>query len=120
MRKPVGKVLQEARLRAGLSARDVERLINMPTGVLSQIENGVRKDPGFSTVLKLARALGASMEDIARGVEGRPVRSGPASPGSVAKALRLIQKAHSDCTKAIESVEVASQMLAGHAPQKKR
>lgn len=107
MAKSIGEVLRQARREAGLSARDLERLTGMSTASLSQIETGVRRDPGFRTVLRIARAIGISMEEIARRLEG--LAYGPTVGGRhhTAKALALIAKAHETSVKSAGMLESA-------------
>ena len=76
-KKRIGEVLKEARLEAGLSARDLERATGLGTGEISQIETGRRLDPAFSVVLRLARGIGISMEDLALRYEGRQTGLAP-------------------------------------------
>lgn len=110
--KRIGEALRDARLAAGLSARDVSRLTGMATGAISQIESGTKRaDPGFGTVLKLARAIGISMEDLALATEGKP--SGPAKGdgGVTTRALAAVTKAQADVAKASRSLEGAAKAL---------
>ena len=107
MAKSIGEVLRQARREAGLSSRDLERLTGMSTAALSQIETGVRKDPGFRTVLRVARAIGISMEEIARRLEGHA--HGPSADGkrAVSKTLGLISRAHATSLKSTAMLESA-------------
>lgn len=94
--KRIGEVLREVRIEAGLSARDIERLSGMSTGIISQIESGRRQNPGFSTILKLARAIGVSMEDLAVRSEGRTTKGSPSGARESERALVTIAKAQVD------------------------
>lgn len=122
MRKTIGQALREARLEAKLSARDLERVTGMATAAISQIETGVRKDPGFSTVLRLARAIGVSMEDLAQRVEGKSAgKSGAGSARSAARAIGLIEKARAGSEKSTNLLTGALDALGGRArPHRKR
>lgn len=55
-----------ARLReaAGLSQLDLARLSGIDQSTISNIENGVVRDPRISTVQRLAQALGASIDEL--------------------------------------------------------
>jgi transcriptional regulator with XRE-family HTH domain len=53
----------------------------MSSGYLSQIETGARKDPGFKTVLLLAKSIGVSMDDLARQLEGFAITTKPPQSG---------------------------------------
>jgi transcriptional regulator with XRE-family HTH domain len=63
--KPVGQIIREARLQAELTLRDVERLTGLDPSQLSQIEMGKRRDPGFSTIARIAEGLGLSLDALA-------------------------------------------------------
>jgi transcriptional regulator with XRE-family HTH domain len=62
---PIGEVIREARLKAGMTLRDVERLTGIDPSQLSQIELGKRQDPGFSTTARIAEGLGLSLDALA-------------------------------------------------------
>lgn len=55
-----------------MSLRELEKLSGMSASQISQIETGRRADPGFSTVLRLAKALEVSMDTLAGLKEPRP------------------------------------------------
>jgi transcriptional regulator with XRE-family HTH domain len=57
----IGKGLKTARERAGLTQSALART----TSQVSQVESGKRLDPQFSTVLRLAVALGVSIDEMA-------------------------------------------------------
>jgi transcriptional regulator with XRE-family HTH domain len=105
--KSIGEVLRQARREAGLSARDLERLTGMSTASLSQIETGVRRDPGFRTVLRIARAIGISMEEIAQRMEGQTQGSSVQGKRYVSKTLALMTKAHETSIKSAAMLESA-------------
>jgi transcriptional regulator with XRE-family HTH domain len=90
-----------------LSARDLERLTGMSTASLSQIETGVRRDPGFRTVLRIARAIGISMEEIAQRMEGQTQGSSVQGKRYVSKTLALMTKAHETSIKSAAMLESA-------------
>lgn len=115
--KRIGEVLREARLEKGLSTRDLERSTGMGTGEISQIENGRRADPAFSVILRLARGIGISMEELALRTEGT-VTTGrsSASPAKVASALARAQAQHEKLGAALGA---ASEALRDAAPRKR-
>lgn len=49
----------------GLTLRQLEKETGLSNAVLSQIETGKVKEPGFRSIVKLARALGLSLERLA-------------------------------------------------------
>lgn len=95
-----------------MSMRVLERATGLGTGEISQIETGRRLDPAFSIVLRLARGIGISMEDLALRFEGRSAvgRSSAASP---AKAATAIARARTQHEKLGEALRAASEALQG-------
>jgi transcriptional regulator with XRE-family HTH domain len=61
----IGKGLKAARERAGLTQNALARRARMTASQVSQVESGKRVDPQFSTVARLAIALGVSLDEIA-------------------------------------------------------
>ena len=117
MAKKIGEVLREARLQAKLSIRQVERTSKMPAGAISQIETGRTKEPGFSSVSRLAKAIGVSLDDL----DARVVGSGPKATEKrgAAVALAEIVKFQSESERAAKRLERAATAL-GAAPKKRR
>jgi transcriptional regulator with XRE-family HTH domain len=60
-----GPRMRKRRLLIGLSQGELSRRTGIPTTRLSEFENGVRTDMTLSTALKLARALGMSLDALA-------------------------------------------------------
>ena len=60
-----GQRMRQRRLQMGLSQGELARRTGIPTPRLSEFENGVRPDMTLSTALKLARALGMSLDALA-------------------------------------------------------
>lgn len=61
----IGELIAIARECKGWTLRDLERETGVSNAVISQIENGHVKDPGFSTVVKLCRSLGVTIDRAA-------------------------------------------------------
>jgi transcriptional regulator with XRE-family HTH domain len=59
--KRLGKIIREAREKAGLSQEELARRVGLTQGALSFIERGV-VEPRLSTLLRLFDALGLSPE----------------------------------------------------------
>ena len=53
----------------GMSQADLARETGLSTAIISQVVSGKTKDPRFGTVLAIAKALGVSLEYLARGCE---------------------------------------------------
>lgn len=61
----LGELIAIARECRGWTLRDLERASGVSNAVISQIELGRVKDPGLSTIVRIADALGLTMERIA-------------------------------------------------------
>jgi transcriptional regulator with XRE-family HTH domain len=101
----IGKALQKARLAAGLSLRELEKRSGMAASQISQIETGRRADPGFSTVLRLAKALEASLDALAGLKEPRAYRPQISRPAKAAlkRAQRQLEDAGQRIAEVLES-----------------
>ncbi len=66
----LGELLAIARECKGLTLRELEAQCGVSNALISQIERGHVKDPGFSTVIRLVDALGLSWERVVKA--GRP------------------------------------------------
>lgn len=67
----LGEYIATARECKGWSQRDLEKASGVSNPLISQIETGKVKDPGFATVVMLVDALGISLERAASGVRSR-------------------------------------------------
>ena len=61
----LGQMLSLARELKGWSLRDLEKRTGISNALLSQIETGHVQDPGFSRVVRIARALGIGLDRLA-------------------------------------------------------
>ena len=64
----VGARLRDLRRLAGLSQRELGRRTGLSNSFLSEVENG-RRGLGAASLLRLCRALGASMDYVMTGEE---------------------------------------------------
>lgn len=62
----LGEILGLARDLRGLTLRELEAKSGVSNSLISQIETGKIKDPGFSTVVLLAMALDVPIERLSR------------------------------------------------------
>lgn len=83
----LGELLSIARECKGWTLRELEEKCGVSNALISQIENGKVKDPGFSTVIRLVDALGLSWERVVKC--GRPF-----NPRDI---LRSAEKGPWDC-----------------------
>lgn len=63
-RMKLGELISLSRELKKLTLRDLEAKTGVSNAVISQIESGRVKDPGFRTVCKLAAALGLSLKRL--------------------------------------------------------
>lgn len=62
----LGQMLFVAREIKGMTVRDLEAKSGISNPLISQIETGKVSEPGFRTVVKLAKALGIPLDSLAR------------------------------------------------------
>lgn len=61
----LGELLAVARELKGWTLRELEAKCGVSNPLLSQIETGKVKDPGFGTIIKISDALGIPVERLA-------------------------------------------------------
>lgn len=69
----LGELFAVARECKGWTLRDLERRTGVSNALISQIETGKIKDPGFTTVVRLAEAMGLSIDRVAETVRLAPI-----------------------------------------------
>lgn len=70
----LGELIAIGRECKGWTLRDLERETGVSNALISQIETGKVKDPGFTTVVRLVEALGISVERAAAIVSLKTMR----------------------------------------------
>lgn len=61
----LGELISLSRELKKMTLRDLEKKTGVSNALISQIESGKVKDPGFRTVCKLAAALGLGLKRLA-------------------------------------------------------
>lgn len=107
----LGAALRDARREAGLSTRDLERATGISNAQISKVEGGVRPNPSFRTVVRLARGIGISLDDLVARSEGRASQRPAVAVTTGAKALASLQKAKVEHERLGKTIEAASQVL---------
>ena len=67
--------LKLARLRAGLRQIDLAKKVNLSDAMIASLECG-RTKPSVATLLKISKALGVSLEDLAKDFEPKEGAAG--------------------------------------------
>jgi transcriptional regulator with XRE-family HTH domain len=62
----IGELISLARELQGLTLRQFEKQTGISNALLSQIETGKVKEPSWRNVVKIAAALGVSLDRLAR------------------------------------------------------
>lgn len=62
---PLGDLISLARSIKGMTLRELERATGVSNAMLSQIEHGKVREPSFTTVVKIADALGVPLDRMA-------------------------------------------------------
>lgn len=66
MSNEIAKNLKKLRDNKGYSLEKVARLADLSLNTIVKIENGVNKNPTIETLIKIANAFGASVDDLIR------------------------------------------------------
>lgn len=66
MAERLGALLRRARQARGLTLRELSQRTGLSVSAISQIETGLRVDPGFSILARLAQPLGLSLDVLAQ------------------------------------------------------
>jgi len=75
----LGELIAIARECKGWTLRDLERECGVSNALLSQIETGKVRNPGFVTIVRIAEALGIKIERAAETVRLKPLPEAPRS-----------------------------------------
>ena len=67
----LGELISVARECKGWTLRDLEKASGVSNPLISQIESGKVKNPGFSTVVRLVDALGITLDRAATSERAR-------------------------------------------------
>lgn len=65
-RLKLGETIAVAREAKGMTLRELEAASGVSNALISQIETGKVRDPGFSVVIRIARGLGLSLDRCAK------------------------------------------------------
>jgi transcriptional regulator with XRE-family HTH domain len=108
----VGAALRDLRLEAGLSINALARLAGLDTTTLTRIEAEDRTEVRFSTVIKVANALGVTADEIAVRA-GLIRRKAPAHgpPRHVANARDGLQRREVLLQRGIERIQDINKQL---------
>lgn len=67
----LGELVGVARECKGWTLRDLEKASGVSNALISQIETGKVKDPGFATVIRIVDALGVTLDRAATAERAR-------------------------------------------------
>ena len=67
-RSRLSRKLAKSRDASGLTLRELEKRTGIHNALLSQMETGHIREPSFANVVRIARALGLSLSDLAKTV----------------------------------------------------
>lgn len=67
----LGEIIAIARDCKGWTLRDLERASGVSNALISQIETGKTKDPGFATTVQILDALGVKLDRAAVDIRAR-------------------------------------------------
>ena len=85
--KQLGRVLQEARKRAGLTQQGLCQRSGLSYSTLAKIERGAIRTPSVFTIQLLANTLGVSLDELLQGVSGVKTATGASRAVQAAKKV---------------------------------
>ncbi len=92
MAKNIGEVIRNARVQLKLTQEEAARRANMSPPAFNRLELGCG-DPRWSTVVRVARGLGMTLDELAGGYVDRAAMLQPAvSMSDVRGELRVIKR----------------------------
>jgi len=62
----IGIRIKKLRTKAGLTQEGLARKANIPYTTLTKVESGVIKNPSVQVIVKIADALGVTMENLVK------------------------------------------------------
>jgi transcriptional regulator with XRE-family HTH domain len=93
----IGEAIREARMRLKLTQEETATRAKMAAPAFNRLELG-RSDPRWSTVVRIARALGLTLDELAGGYVDRAALQQP--PVSMADARGALRAAKRDLDRA--------------------
>lgn len=116
----LGQAIQKARERAGMTQATLAKALGVPQGVVARLETGGRPDPRLSTIVAVARALGASIDAlVADAGLTPPPATRRAAQEAVAEAVSVARRARRELAAADRALgEIES--LVSPKPRRKR
>lgn len=119
----IGKVLREARSRAGLTQGAVAKRAGISVAHLSQIEGGSSASPEFVTVARIAPVVGISLDQIASrcGLPGHgPAPRAAGQMSALVKAVDTLSKLSELLAQASSATSAAAKDLGKSLPVPQR
>lgn len=76
----LAKFIKEARIKRGLSQRDLAKISGVGNAMISKIERGATGKPSYETMSALATALRVPLNDITKAIKGTAIKEPEATP----------------------------------------
>jgi transcriptional regulator with XRE-family HTH domain len=102
MARTIGKAVRAAREARGLTLREVAKAAGMSAPQLSSLESGRPGNPGWATVVRLARVLGMSLDEAAGLEPAKPLA--PSLPRGVQLAIDQARKGIQKAATALDTL----------------
>jgi transcriptional regulator with XRE-family HTH domain len=115
--KTVGATVRTARERLKLTQEEAAKRAGMSPPAFNRLERG-GGDPRWSTVVKVARALGLTLDELMAGAVDRAVLAAPPIPNATVRAE--LRAAKRDLTAIADRIGELEGSLAGVKPREKR
>lgn len=102
MARTIGASLKAARESRGLTLRQVAKATGLAIPQISALEGGRPANPGWATVVKVAKAIGFSLDEAA-GIRASKIPAG--STIAKAKLMPVLQRARRAAEAALTAVD---------------
>jgi transcriptional regulator with XRE-family HTH domain len=101
----IGEAIREARLRLKLTQEETARRAKIAAPAFNRLELG-RSDPKWSTVVRVAQALGMTLDELVEGYIDRAVlQQPPVSTADARGAIRAIKRDLDNATTRLVELE---------------
>lgn len=110
-KRVIGAVLRDARERSGLSLKDLERMTGFSASQISKVERSMRPDPSFGTVVRIAVALGLSLDEAVQSMVGPQLASATFESQIDTKRLVAFEEARTTARRTVELLDELAKPL---------
>ena len=100
----LGQLIRQARVRAGLSLRNLEAITGIPRATLNRLERNQANNPSADTLLRLADALELNSDDLFILIGHQPSTDLPSLTPYLRSKYRLPPMALAEASQALREI----------------